>query len=115
MRMEIGFTGLLSQTPSGMYERDERWAHLSWRRKMATIVGQVHYRSVYAVVLLSVVDSTGYALVAGLALLAAYKHVAWIRMITRTLAAARGVQAEPAPVQPAVTVDANVATGVGLR
>ena len=68
---------------------------MSFRRKIATIKGQVHYKSVYPVVALSYVS--GYALLGGLALLAAYKHVAWIRLITKTLAAARSAKAaEPA-------------------
>ena len=95
MRVNIGFTGLLAQSDSGMYARGERWSNLSFRRKIATIKGQVHYKSVYPVVALSYVS--GYALLGGLALLAAYKHVAWIRLITKTLAAARSAKAaEPA-------------------
>jgi phosphatidylglycerophosphate synthase len=94
MRVDIGFTGLLAQSDSGMYARGERWSNLSLRRKIATIKGQVHYKSVYPIVVLSYVS--GSALLGGLALLAAYKHVAWVRLITKTLAAARAAKT-PAP------------------
>ena len=67
--------------------RGERWRDLSWRRRIATITGQVHYKSIYAVIAVAYVS--GVALVAGLGMLAIYKHVSWVRLIVRTLAATR--------------------------
>lgn len=92
LRISVGFKGLLASTSENMYERGERWRDLSWRRKVATIKGQVHYKSVYAVIALSYVS--GLALLVGLGLLAAYKHFQWMRLITRTLAATRKQQPE---------------------
>jgi len=96
LRVNIGFTGLVASTTANMYERGEKWSDLSWRRRIATFKGQVHYKSIYAVIAVAYVS--GIALVAGLALLAVYKHVAWIRLIVRTLAASRQ---QPAATQPA--------------
>jgi phosphatidylglycerophosphate synthase len=87
LRVDLGFTGLLAESDEGMYRRDERWRDFSFRRKVATIRGQVHYKSVYAVVALSYVS--GAALLVGIALLTVYKHFLWIRLIARTLAATR--------------------------
>lgn len=112
MRVDIGFTGLLAQKDSGMYVRGERWSNLSFRKKIATIKGQVHYKSVYPIVILSYIS--GYALLGGLALLAAYKHVAWVRLITKTLAAARAAQAAPpaSPAAPERTTSESLAATV---
>ena len=102
LRVDIGFTGLLSQSDSGMYARGERWSNLSIRRKIATIKGQVHYKSVYLIVALSYVS--GFALLAGLALLAAYKHWAWMKLIAKTLAAAKdGEAGKTQHVSPPIT------------
>jgi hypothetical protein len=105
LRVDMGFTGLLAQTERGMYRRGERWRDLSFRRKIATIKGQVHYRSFYPLVVLSYMS--GYALLTGLALVAAYKHWAWMKLIAKTLAATKSVEeakAEqvPSELRPAV-------------
>jgi hypothetical protein len=105
MRVDIGFTGLLAKSDSGMYARGQVWSSLSLRQKIATIKGQVHYKSVYAVVALSYISA--YALLGGLALLAAYKHVAWVRLITKTLAAARA--AKPETAEPRAASDRTTA------
>jgi phosphatidylglycerophosphate synthase len=99
MRVDIGFTGLVSHAGENMYQRGERWADLSTRRKIATFKGQIHYKSIYPIIALSYVSAT--ALLGGLGLLAAYKHFAWMRLISRTLTAARRAQqkAETEPVQ----------------
>jgi phosphatidylglycerophosphate synthase len=99
MRVQMGFTGLVGASESSIYQRGERFSDFSLRRKIATIKGQVHYKSVYAVIAVSYIS--GSALLGGLALLAAYKHVAWVRLIARTLAAARGVQEEKPPAEAA--------------
>jgi phosphatidylglycerophosphate synthase len=100
LRVNIGFTGLVASTTANMYERGERWRDLSWRRRVATFKGQVHYKSIYAVILVAYIS--GVALVAGLALLALYKHASWIRLIVRTLAASRQ-RPETPPVEAAAT------------
>jgi phosphatidylglycerophosphate synthase len=92
LRVDLGFTGLLAQTERGMYVRGERWKDLSLRRKIATLKGQVHYKSIYPLVVLSYIS--GYALLAGLALLAAYKHWAWIKLIAKTLTVVKSDEAE---------------------
>lgn len=94
MRVDIGFTGLLAHAGSNMYERGERWADLSTSRKIATIKGQVHYKSVYAVIAIAYLS--GPALLAGLGLLGCYKHFTWMRLIARTLASARSDREEKA-------------------
>jgi phosphatidylglycerophosphate synthase len=92
MRVQMGVTGLVNASEDNVYVRGERWSNLSLKQKFATIKGQVHYKSVYAVIVVSFVSGT--ALLAGLALLALYKHFAWIRLIARTLAAARTAQTQ---------------------
>jgi len=90
MRVQMGFTGLMAASEDTVYQRGEQWQNLSVRRKIATIKGQVHYKSIYAVIAVAYIS--GYALLAGLALLAVYKHFAWVRLIARTLAAARSAE-----------------------
>jgi phosphatidylglycerophosphate synthase len=87
LRIGVGFTGLLSSTSANMYTRDERWRDLSWSRRIATVKGQLHYKSIYFIIALGYVSGT--ALLVGLGLLALYKHVLWIRLIMRTVAASR--------------------------
>jgi phosphatidylglycerophosphate synthase len=101
LRISIGFTGLLASTSENMYERGERWRDLSWRRRIATVKGQVHYKSIYAVIAVTYISSV--ALITGLAMLAVYKHMSWIRLIVRTLAASRQQPSETQPVEPAAT------------
>jgi hypothetical protein len=98
MRIDIGYTGLLASTTDNMYERGQRWSDLSFRRKIATIKGQVHYKSIYPVIALGYVS--GNALLAGLALIAVYKHIAWVRLISRTLAAARTARPDRTAIEP---------------
>lgn len=97
LRLSIGFTGLLASTSANMYERGERWRDLSWRRRIATFKGQIHYKSIYVAIILGYVS--GLALLVGLALLAVYKHVLWIRLIARTLATSRMAQVEEPDVE----------------
>lgn len=101
LRVNIGFTGLVSSKAENMYERGERWRDLSWHRRIATFKGQVHYKSIYAVILVAYLS--GLALVAGLALLGLYKHVSWIRLIVRTLATSQRQVLEAQPAGPATT------------
>lgn len=86
MRLQVGFTGLMSASEEGVYRRGERWSNLTTRQKLATIKGQIHYRSIYAAIAVSYIS--GYALLAGLGLLALYKHLSWIRLIAKTLSVA---------------------------
>jgi phosphatidylglycerophosphate synthase len=83
LRVDARFTGLVALTESSMYERGERWRDLSPKRKLMTIKGLVHYKSIYAFAALSYVS--GLALLVGLTLLAVYKHVVWIRLVARTI------------------------------
>ena len=93
MRVQIGFSGTM-KSGDAVYERDEPWANLSLRRKIATFKGQIHYKSIYPVIALSYVSTP--ALFAGLALLGVYKHVAWIRLMLRTIAAGTPGKTRPA-------------------
>jgi phosphatidylglycerophosphate synthase len=88
----IGFTGLVGSTIENMYTRGDRWSDLSTRQKIATFKGQLHYKSIYVVIVLAYIS--GDALLAGLALVSAYKHFSWIRLITRTLATAHSTKDE---------------------
>jgi phosphatidylglycerophosphate synthase len=105
MRITIGFSGLLAISSDNMYNRGDRWHDFSWRRRLRTFKGQIHYKSIYIVIALAYVS--GVALLVGLGLLAVYKHVSWIRLINRTLtesqeqAAARDARQAAAEPQPA--------------
>jgi phosphatidylglycerophosphate synthase len=99
MRVNAGFTGLVAKGEDSMYQRGERWRDLSSPRKLITIKGLVHYKSIYPIVVLSYVSGT--ALLLGLAAFALYKHVLWIRLVARTVAMGRGVpEAQGAGVAP---------------
>ena len=87
LRVELGVKGFVAATAANMYERGERWRDLSLRRKFATFKGQLHYKSVYAAILLSYFS--GAALLIGLAFLGVYKHFSWLRLIASTLEATR--------------------------
>jgi phosphatidylglycerophosphate synthase len=106
MRVHIGFKGTMAAAEN-VYERHERWADLTLRRKIATIKGQVHYKSVYVVIAVSYIS--GLALLIGLAALAAYKHFSWIRLVARTLAAAKTAEEQPAPAEPTPALNHTVA------
>ena len=95
MRIHRGFTGLMG-SEAHMYLRGERWAELSLRRKITTITGQIHYRSVYVAIALAYLSAA--AFLAGLGLLAGYKHISWMRLVARTLDAAKDPTAEKAAV-----------------
>jgi phosphatidylglycerophosphate synthase len=84
LRVNMGYTGLLKATSDNMYHRGESWQSLSLKKKIGTVKGQLQYKSIYAAV--AVCNLSAIAFLAGLALLAAYKHVTWIRLIARTLA-----------------------------
>jgi phosphatidylglycerophosphate synthase len=106
MRVNIGFTGLVAKAEDNMYERGERWSDLSVRRKILTIKGQVHYKSIYPIVALSYVS--GSALLAGLALYAAYKHFVWMKLVAQTVAVVRDCpETRPVDSSPVVTVRAT--------
>ncbi len=89
MRVNAGFTGLVAKSEHNMYERGERWSDFSSPRKLTTIKGLVHYKSIYPIVVLSVVSGT--ALLIGLAAFAAYKHALWVRLVAQTVSGLRGV------------------------
>ena len=112
MRVQMGFTGLLAASEATVYQRGERWKNLSLRRKIATIKGQVHYKSIYAVIAVAYIS--GSTLLIGLGLLAIYKHAAWIRLIARTLAAARAADEQNADV-PATALASQEAANAAHR
>jgi phosphatidylglycerophosphate synthase len=59
------------------------WIDLPVRDKVRTITGLVSYKSVYAAILVAAASSTLY--VWALAVLAAYKHASWIRLVASTV------------------------------
>jgi phosphatidylglycerophosphate synthase len=107
MRVNIGFTGLVAKAADNMYHRGERWADLSWARRLETIKGLLHYKSIYAMVALSYLS--GFALLGGLALFALYKHFVWMRLVAQTVATVRSLPAESSsqPSTPTMPVRAT--------
>jgi phosphatidylglycerophosphate synthase len=104
IRVHMGFSGAMASEDK-MYPRGAKWADLSRAQKIVTIKGQLHYKSIYAIIAAAYVS--GSVLLAGLALFAAYKHVSWIRLIAQTLDATRNArnadaQASPAAMAPVV-------------
>jgi phosphatidylglycerophosphate synthase len=70
-------------TQNDLYRKDERWRDFPLRKKLNAFKGLIQYKSVYFMIALSVLSPE--ALLAGLAVLTVYKHVAWIRLVMRTL------------------------------
>ena len=98
-----GFTGQVKRTAAGTYQRGTPWSTLSRQQKLGTIVGQLHYKSIYPVIAVAYLSST--AFVVGLGVLAVYKHWKWVRLIQGTVAATAiaGGQAQPAGSTAAAT------------
>lgn len=100
LRHESGFSGHVGRKGSGIYNLEDRWAQLTSRQKIGTVVGQLHYKSIYPVIALSY--APGQVLLGGIALLAAYKHWKWMRLMYSTLAAlSPGSVGVAEPVRPA--------------
>jgi phosphatidylglycerophosphate synthase len=109
LRVHAGFTGAIKQEGDRVYTRGTRWSQLKRNQKIATITGQIHNKSIYAVIAISYVSSL--ALLVGLALLALYKNWKWIRLIRRTLAvipvSQPGAATEGAITQPSASLSAG--------
>jgi phosphatidylglycerophosphate synthase len=70
-------------TADDKYRNGESWWGLSSAKKIKSLVGLIQYKSAYFMLALSFISPD--ALFAGVALLAVYKHVVWIRIINSTL------------------------------
>ena len=66
-----------------MYRWDEPWQLFSRRKKLKALRGIIWYKSIYFMIAISYISVD--ALLAGLVLLAAYKHYSWIKMLVRTV------------------------------
>jgi phosphatidylglycerophosphate synthase len=91
LRVHAGFTGALRDEGENVYTTGTRWSQLSRRQQINTVVGQIHNKSIYPVLVLAYVS--GLALLTGLAALALYKNWKWLRLLRRTLAS---IPASPA-------------------
>ena len=87
LRVDLGFKGFIQARPETMYMRGDRFRDFSWRQKIQTLRPLIQYKSAYAVIAVAAIS--GVALLVGLSLLAAYKHLSWVRLIARTLEASR--------------------------
>jgi phosphatidylglycerophosphate synthase len=84
LRVHAQFQGRATEmAPDDLYERGDTWWSFGNRKKLKTIEGFIHYKSVYLVVALAQFSAT--ALVAGLGVIAIYKHVDWLRLAYRTV------------------------------
>jgi phosphatidylglycerophosphate synthase len=66
--------------PYDLYRLGETWASMPRPKKLKTLTGLLHYKSIYPMIALSLVSAD--ALVAGLAVLAHYKHYTWLRQVS---------------------------------
>jgi phosphatidylglycerophosphate synthase len=69
--------------PTDLYRKDERWGDFEPKRKINAFKGLIQYKSVYFMMLLAFVSSS--VLLAGVVLLMAYKHYAWIKLLMKTV------------------------------
>jgi len=66
-----------------LYRKDERWREFQPKKKVNAFKGLIQYKSVYFMMLLALVSSQ--VLLAGVVLLMAYKHYAWIKLLMKTV------------------------------
>jgi phosphatidylglycerophosphate synthase len=83
----------------GTYEAGTAWLDLPRGHKVRSITGLVSYKSVYVAILIAAVSPL--AFLWALAALAAYKHMAWIRLAVRTVVTTPRTMAAPAPSEAA--------------
>jgi phosphatidylglycerophosphate synthase len=83
LRVHLGYQGQIRRSAITSYARGQRWGDLTLRQRVGTITGLLHYKSVYAMAALAWIS--GEALLAGVAALAAWKHISWLRLVWRTM------------------------------
>jgi phosphatidylglycerophosphate synthase len=66
-----------------LYAKDEPWTDFSLRKKLNAFKGLILYKSVYFMIALSWLSAN--VLFAGVIVLTAYKHYAWLRLLIRTV------------------------------
>jgi phosphatidylglycerophosphate synthase len=72
-----------SATADDLYGKDEDWRDFSVRKKFNAFKGLIQYKSVYFMIALSWFSAS--VLFAGIILLTAYKHYAWLKLLVRTV------------------------------
>ena len=110
LRVQIKHKGHVKLSAATVYKRGTPWRSLTPRQQLMTITGLFNYRSVYAVVALSLLPSQLFY--AGLVALAVFKHVKWLQLARRALregakfaaetaAASTNIEREPPSTQTA--------------
>jgi hypothetical protein len=74
---------ITTPNPNDVYRAGESWMAFPVRKKINSIVGLLQFKSVYLVMALSYISFS--AFLAGLAVLAAYKHLSWLKLIGETV------------------------------
>jgi len=85
LRVQQRVTGALQHAQAALYAWGTPWMELTARKKLATLTGTFHYKSVYPVIAIAYVSPL--ILLIGLGLLGLYKHSVWMRLLARTVAA----------------------------
>jgi hypothetical protein len=91
LRVQAGFKGAMGSR-ANTWLRGQTWTDLTAKQRLGTITGLIQYPSAYFVILLG--NLGGQILLIGLALLAVYKHIVWIRLIIQTLRQVREIAKE---------------------
>jgi phosphatidylglycerophosphate synthase len=107
LRVHAGYTGRVSKTDAGLYERGARFRDLTSSQQLGTVTGLLHYKSVYPVIAASYLPAPVF--VAGLAALAFYKHLQWLRLFRATMQ----IVANPSPAVPPVDAETRDAAAPG--
>jgi len=69
--------------PDDLYRKDEAWRNFTRHKQLNAFKGLIQYKSVYFMIALSFISTQ--ALFAGLVVLTAYKHFAWMKLLVRTV------------------------------
>ena len=69
--------------PNDLYRKDEAWRDFPAQKKLNAFKGLIQYKSVYFMIAISYLPVQ--VLFAGLALLTAYKHFAWMKLLIGTV------------------------------
>jgi phosphatidylglycerophosphate synthase len=91
LRVMAGYGGALNST-EGWFQHGTPWLALRPKQRLGTLTGLIQYPSAYFAIVLG--NISGLALLGGLAAMAVYKHVAWMRLMARTIRQAKALTAE---------------------
>jgi len=70
-------------SPNDLFRQDEKWRDFPSGKKVNAFKGLIQYKSVYFMIAISYLPAA--VLLAGLVVLTAYKHVAWMRLLVGTI------------------------------